>query len=120
MKLPVLSESTRALETCGYCPKLCREKCPVSEADPRESLTPWGKMTLAWLAQRGDVPSDLAHTDVVWGCSGCFACKNACEHDNPVVPTLLAARQHVRERASAPPAVERLLARQARETPRRQ
>lgn len=114
MKLPVLSESTRALETCGYCPKLCREKCPVSEAEPRESLTPWGKMTLAWLAQRGDVPSDLAHADVVWGCSGCFACKNACEHDNPVVPTLWAARQHVREQAAAPPAVERLLARQAK------
>lgn len=114
MKLPVLSESTRALETCGYCPKLCRAKCPVSEAEPRDSLTPWGKMTLAWLAERGDVPSDLGHADVVWGCSGCFACRNACEHDNPVVPTLLAARQHVRQHDAAPAGVERLLARHAK------
>lgn len=114
MKLPVLSESTRALETCGYCPKLCRAECPVSDVEPRDSLTPWGKMTLAWLAERGDVPSDLGHADVVWGCSGCYACLNSCEHDNPVVPTLLAARQHVRQHSAAPPGVERLLARQAK------
>ena len=114
MKLPVLSESTRALETCGYCPKLCRAECPVSAAELRDSLTPWGKMTLAWLTERGDVPTDLAHADVVWGCSGCFACKNSCEHDNPVVPTLYSARQHVREHAAAPPGVERLLARHAK------
>ncbi|HEU5074259.1 MAG TPA: (Fe-S)-binding protein, partial [Polyangiaceae bacterium] len=113
MKLPVLSESTRALETCGYCPKLCRAKCPVSNAEPRDTLTPWGKMSLAWFAERGDVPSDLAHADVVWGCTGCFACNTACEHDNPVVPTLLSARQHVRRHAAAPPGIERLLARHA-------
>lgn len=114
MKLPILREQTKALENCGYCPKLCRATCPVSNAEPRDSLTPWGKMTLAWLAERGDVPSDLAHADVVWGCTGCFACRNACEHDNPVVPTLLSARQHVRQHAAAPPGVERLLGRQAK------
>ena len=113
-RLPVLSEHVRALETCGYCPKLCRAKCPVSEAIPRESLTPWGKMSMAWLVERGDVPATLAHADVVWGCSGCHACRTACEHDNPVFATLQAARQHIRTRDAAPQAVEQVIARQPR------
>ena len=72
------------------------------------------RKALAWLTQRGDVPTDLGHGDVVWGCSGCFACKNSCEHENPVVPTLLAARQHVRQHAGAPAGVERVLGRHAK------
>lgn len=110
-RLPVLTDHAAALETCGYCPKLCRATCPVSEAEPRDSLTPWGKMTLAWLAARGDVPADRAHADVVWGCSGCYRCSTACEHDNPVVPTLMAARHMVREGDGAPEGVARVMER---------
>ncbi len=113
-RLPVLGEHVRALETCGYCPKLCRATCPVSEAVPRESLTPWGKMSLAWLAERGDIPATLPHADVVWGCTGCYACRNACEHENPVFVTLQAARQEVRGRDAAPPLVEQLIERHPR------
>ncbi len=114
IKLNVLSEYEKALETCGYCPKLCRAKCPVSDAIPRDSLTPWGKMTMAWLAQRGDVPEQLPYTDVVWGCSGCYACKTACEHKNPVVPSLLRAREKAQGRGGAPAGVERLIQRHTR------
>ena len=47
-RLPMLAESKVALETCTYCPKLCRTVCPVSNAEPREALTPWGKMSSAY------------------------------------------------------------------------
>src|SRR5690606_22857283 len=71
-------------------------------------------MTMAWLASRGDVPPRLTHTDVVWGCSGCHACSQACEHKNPVATTLIAARQLVRATDAAPALVERLIQRHAR------
>ena len=40
--LPVLSSRERELELCAYCPKLCRAACPVSNAEPKETLIPWG------------------------------------------------------------------------------
>ena len=54
--LPVLEPRRDALEKCVFCPKLCRSACPVSNAEPRETITPWGKMSAAWMAAHGDVP----------------------------------------------------------------
>ncbi|MEO6600605.1 MAG: hypothetical protein ABIQ16_12065, partial [Polyangiaceae bacterium] len=53
-RLPLLKTSQKALETCGYCPKLCRSTCPVSNVEAREALIPWAKMSSAWLVARGD------------------------------------------------------------------
>jgi hypothetical protein len=58
VRLPLADSHTRELETCGYCPKLCRATCCVSNAEPNEALTPWGKMSLAWLSARGDLPRE--------------------------------------------------------------
>lgn len=88
----MLSERTQALETCGYCPKLCRAACPVSTAEASETVTPWGKMSLSWLMSRGDLPVDAAHASHAWACSGCYACRERCDHSNPVAPTLMDAR----------------------------
>jgi Fe-S oxidoreductase len=112
-QLPLLADSQAALETCGYCPKLCRGACPVSDAEPRESLTPWGKMTMAWLAQRGDVPADRENSRVTWACSGCHACQSWCEHSNPVFETLLKARADASAVGAAPESVKQALAKQA-------
>ena len=91
-RLTVLDERRAALEMCGYCPKLCRSACPVSEAEGSEALIPWGKMSMTWFAARGDLAVDRDVAALAWGCTGCFACRDRCEHQNPVAETLVAAR----------------------------
>ncbi len=101
-RLNVLDERRAALETCGYCPKLCRGACPVSEAAASEALIPWGKMSLAWYVARGDLAPDPDVARTAWGCTGCHACRERCEHQNPVAPTLMAARAVFRADGLAP------------------
>jgi hypothetical protein len=43
------------LEKCVFCPKLSRSACPGSNAEPRETLTRWGKMSMAYFLANGDV-----------------------------------------------------------------
>ncbi len=103
--LPMLADSKKPLETCGYCPKLCRGTCPVSNVEAREALIPWGKMSAAWHVARAEREPDADTAATAWGCSGCHACTSFCEHDNPVANTLYAARARYREAGSAPLAV---------------
>ncbi len=91
-KLPTLEPRRQALETCVYCPKLCRSACPVSNAEPRETIIPWGKMSTAYFAARGDAPLTESFAAPAWACTGCFACREACDHRNDVAGTLLDAR----------------------------
>ncbi len=107
--LPLLSKRAKELETCGYCPKLCRAACPVSTAEASETLTPWGKMSLAWFAARGDVPVDIDHADAAWACTTCFGCRDRCDHQNPVAQTLLEARADFYAQGVAPAAAKRVV-----------
>ncbi len=91
-KLPLVSQQRKALENCAYCPKLCRAVCPVSAADRRETLTPWGKMSLTWMTSRGRPSPDAEIAETVWACTGCMACRQNCDHENPVAETLAMAR----------------------------
>ncbi len=106
--LRLLQASTRALETCAYCPRLCRAACPVAEAESSETLTPWGKMLLAWHETRGEVPLDAEHTRSAWACTSCAACRERCDHQNPVAGTLLDARADYFEAGLAPEAARRV------------
>jgi Fe-S oxidoreductase len=90
--LPLLEPRRASLEKCVFCPKLCRTACPVSNAEPRETITPWGKMSLAWMSAHGDVPVDRSHAAPAWACTGCFGCRELCDHRNPVADVLLDAR----------------------------
>jgi Fe-S oxidoreductase len=101
-RLALLDDRRAALETCGYCPKLCRSTCPVSEVEGREALIPWGKMSMTWYVARGDLAPDRDVAELPWACTGCLACRERCEHKNPVAPTLLAARQVFRDAGLAP------------------
>jgi len=90
--LPVLEHRRSELERCVYCPKLCRSACPVSNAEPKETLIPWGKMSMVSFVAHGDVPLDASHASPAWACTGCYACREACDHRNDVAGTLVEAR----------------------------
>ncbi|MDF3067315.1 MAG: Fe-S oxidoreductase [Polyangiaceae bacterium] len=107
--LPLLAQREDELSKCAYCPKLCRATCVVSEAEPREALTPWGKMTSAFESTRGG--ADAERAELAWGCSNCFRCREACDHRNPVTPTLNDARADYVDQGLAPPRVAALLER---------
>lgn len=102
-RLAMLDERRVALETCGYCPKLCRTACPVSNVEASEALIPWGKMAITWYAARGDITPDHETAQLPWACTGCFGCRERCEHQNPVAETLRSARAAYRERGFLPP-----------------
>jgi Fe-S oxidoreductase len=110
-RLPTLEARRRELETCVYCPKLCRSACPVSNAEPRETLIPWGKMSTAFFAARGDVALEESFAAPAWACAGCYACREACDHKNDVAGTLLAARAAFVGRGLGPAAAKRTIAR---------
>ncbi|HEX3770705.1 MAG TPA: (Fe-S)-binding protein [Polyangiaceae bacterium] len=109
--LPVLEDRRDALEKCVFCPKLCRSACPVSNAEPRETITPWGKMSLAWMAAHGDVPIDGSHAAPAWACTGCFACREACDHRNVVADVLFETRDALAQMGVAPTGARRAVAR---------
>jgi dimethylglycine catabolism B len=110
--LPLLDGRQDELSKCAFCPKLCRATCVVSEAEPREALTPWGKMTNAYDAARSEVDEERA--ELAWACSNCMKCREACDHRNPVTETLNDARADFVALGRAPEAVRQLLERAPR------
>jgi Fe-S oxidoreductase len=83
----------RPATLCAFCPKMCRSACPVSEAEKRETVTPWGKMSLVHLGRTGQVAlSQHGAQRALEACTGCGACAEQCAHGNPVAETLFAAR----------------------------
>lgn len=102
LKLPLLEPHKTTLEKCVYCPKLSRAACPVSNVEGNETVTPWGKMSMAYFAARGDVPIDTPHADPAWACSACYACRERCDHKNEVATVLTDARAEMFERGAAP------------------
>ncbi len=107
--LAVVRERHAELETCAFCPRLCRAACPVSNAEPREALTPFGKMT-SLLSTERDASNLLAYA-----CTGCGACTTACRHENPVAEVLLEGRAALADAGRSPAVAERV----AREHPSR-
>lgn len=107
--LPTLEPRTPELETCAFCPKLCRTTCPVSNAEPRETLIPWGKMTASYALALGDRPITAENAAPAWACTGCLACTEACDHENPVAPTLFDSRAALTARGVAPESAQRVV-----------
>jgi Fe-S oxidoreductase len=91
-RLPTLEARRAELETCTFCPKLCRTACPVSNAEATETLTPWGKMASAYFVAQGDVEPTESFARTSLACTGCYACRAMCDHSNDVAGTLLDAR----------------------------
>ncbi|APR84180.1 CoB--CoM heterodisulfide reductase 2 iron-sulfur subunit D [Minicystis rosea] len=110
LRLPLLEPHRASLETCVYCPKLSRAACPVSNAEHSETVTPWGKMSLAFFAARGDVPLDREHAAPAWACTGCYACRERCDHKNEVATVLTDARAELFAAEAAPEGARRVAA----------
>jgi dimethylglycine catabolism B len=113
LQLPLLEPHRAALEKCVYCPKLSRAACPVSNVEANETVTPWGKMSMAYFVARGDAPIDAAHAEPAWACTGCFGCRERCNHKNEVATTLNDARADLFERDVGPAAAREVAARWA-------
>lgn len=83
----------RPATLCAFCPKMCRSACPVSEAEKRETVTPWSKMSLVHLGRTGQISLQQPGAQkALEACTGCGACVEQCAHGNPVGETLFAAR----------------------------
>jgi Fe-S oxidoreductase len=108
LALTLLEPHRSSLETCVFCPKLCRGACPVSNVEATETLIPQGKMSAAYFALRGNVPLDKGHAATAWACTACFACRDMCEHKNPVATVLVDARAEAFANGVAPEAAVRL------------
>ncbi len=104
--------TTRTLEarteTCTFCPKLCRQACPVSNATPREALIPQQKMQMLHQLGRRRVPWTVEYTEPLYGCTGCGACRQVCALDNEVSQSLFEGRRQARERGVLHPALATL------------
>ena len=94
------------LTLCTYCPSLCRHACPVATAEGRDTVSPWGLMSVAShvMEKRVRLSQDLA--EVLYHCTGCGACTDACKHDVPVAQTLVDARAEAVARGLAPVGAE--------------
>lgn len=110
-RLPQLEPRKATLERCVFCPKLCRSACPVSNADTRETVTPWGKMSMAYFVANESVALAESFAAPAWACTGCFGCREQCDHHNDVTGTLFAARSAILEKGVAPAAAKRVLER---------
>ena len=111
LRLKLLEPHRTSLEKCVYCPKLSRAACPVSNVEANETVTPWGKMSMAYFAARGDVPLDERHADPAWACSACFGCRERCDHKNEVATVLTDARAELFARGLAPEGAKGVAAR---------
>ncbi len=99
----------KALTLCTFCPSLCLHTCPVSNAEARDSVSPWGKMSLARHVEQGLVKLDDEVAALLYKCLGCQACQQFCAHDNPVGPTLFEARARAVARGVTPFPLERFV-----------
>lgn len=91
-----------ALSLCAYCPSLCRHACPVAVAEARDSVTPWGLMSLAHHVSRGRLRLTEEVAEAFYHCTGCGACTDACLHQNPVSQVLTAMRAEAVGRGRQP------------------
>lgn len=90
------------LETCVYCPRLCRPVCPVAVGSAREAATPTAMMTGPFLAVLDLVSREEAGAAASL-CVSCGACTEHCRVARPVAELLAEARATLLEPPPAAP-----------------
>ena len=104
-----LDSHKRSLGHCTYCPKLCRFCCPAAEVEHRETVTPWGKMTLAEMVREGRVDPGGDVGEIFYHCFSCLHCRTHCTHRIDVPGAMIEARARVLESGGGIPAVDAVL-----------
>lgn len=101
MSTPPPTLTTSELETCVYCPHLCRHVCPVAVGSGREASAPATMATgvWAWLQGRAEASWAAAHATL---CVDCGRCRDHCKHHRPLDELLRQARSST----ALPPFVE--------------
>jgi len=97
-----------SLSYCTFCPKLCRHACPVSNAEPRETLVPQAKMQAMNLVRRGTIDNTVENTAALYGCTGCLACTEACHLDVAPGRHLFTGRAEAQHAGTGHPALQDL------------
>lgn len=83
----------------------------MSNADTRETVTPWGKMSMAYFVANESVEAAESFAQPAWACTGCFNCRDHCDHHNDVAGTLFLARSELASAGLAPAAAKGVLER---------
>ncbi len=69
------------------------------------------RRALSDVLARGDVPVDADHAATAWACTGCYGCREQCDHKNEVATVLSDARAEMSQAQVAPAAIKQLAAR---------
>ena len=100
-----MMDSATQIAMCTYCPKLCRHTCPVSNAEPRETLIPQAKVALLGRLRSGETEPSAAQQAALYACLGCGACSEFCRHKVEVGALLFRGRTEARRDVGDPPAL---------------
>jgi len=103
-----LNRHIQPLDYCTYCPKLCTFACPVSNAENKETVTPWAKMTLANLIRKGHLELTAENAEPLYHCLACRLCTTYCKHENDVAEVLSDARAMLAEKGIVHPKLAEL------------
>ncbi len=106
-----LKHHKRDLQNCTYCPKLCRFCCPTAEAEHRETVTPWAKMTLAEMVRSDRLELTNEVGEIFYHCLACLHCRTHCRHGVDVPGALVEARRKVFESDCEPPELSVIMGR---------
>ncbi len=100
-----MRETAKALDYCYFCPNLCRDACPVADAEQDEASTPLAKMSTFRLLLSKKIPWNKENALQAYKCSDCGQATEACELDNPVAPVLNQFKSLAFKKGVAPDAV---------------
>lgn len=99
----------QALETCSYCPKLCRASCPVATVEKTEVAVPSFKMQVARQTRSGVLELNESAARVFYKCTSCLHSRSVCRHHVNVDTPFREARQRAVKAGVAPPSIHDLL-----------
>ncbi len=94
-----MNHKKKELEFCTTCPKLCRFACPVANAEYRESVTPWGKVSMLYYLSKNYVAHTTENYDLMYHCTGCLMCREFCEHQISVSDLLISGRNRAYDKS---------------------
>ena len=86
----------------------------MSNAEAKETLTPRDKMATLRLFERGEVPRTVEQTEPIYGCTGCGACTDFCQHKVEPAEVLFRRPRRRRARGARPSGAARLRRRASR------